>query len=170
MTLQKEKCVFFQTSIDFFGNVFSSEGISPHSSKVNALQQASRPTDKSQVQSLLGLVNYVQRYISNVATLVKPLRNLTKKNANFFWNEECENAFQSIKKSITCESTLSYFNPKHETELVVDASPVGLAAILTQRTGKKINIIAYSSRTLNDVETRYSQVEREALAINTLGN
>ena len=83
LTLQKEKCVFFQTSIDFFGNVFSSEGISPHSSKVNALQQASRPTDKSQVQSLLGLVNYVQRYISNVATLVKPLRNLTKKNANF---------------------------------------------------------------------------------------
>ena len=56
---------------------------------------------------------------------------------------------------------MSYFDPNKETMLIVDASPVGLAALLTQE-GK---IIAYSSRALTDVESRYSQTEKEALAI-----
>ena len=56
---------------------------------------------------------------------------------------------------------MSYFDPKKETMLIVDASPVGLAALLTQN-GK---IIAYSNRALTDVESRYSQTEKEVLAI-----
>jgi hypothetical protein len=45
--------------------------------------------------------------------------------------------------------------------MIVDASPVGLGALLVQE-GK---VISYGSRALNDVETRYSQTEREALAV-----
>ena len=54
---------------------------------------------------------------------------------------------------------------KLPTELVVDASPIGLGAILTQKTETSINVIAYASRRLTDPETRYSQKEREALAV-----
>ena len=46
LTLHREKCAFFQSSIDFFGNVFGSEGISPHPAKVTAVKQGSRLTDK----------------------------------------------------------------------------------------------------------------------------
>ncbi|XP_053388040.1 uncharacterized protein K02A2.6-like [Mercenaria mercenaria] len=56
---------------------------------------------------------------------------------------------------------MTYFNPKAETELIVDASPVGIAAIMLQN-GK---VVCYASKSLTDVEKRYSQTEREHLAI-----
>ena len=61
---------------------------------------------------------------------------------------------------------MAYFDPAKDTELIVDASPVGLGAILYQsdRKGER-HTIAYASRALSDVERRYSQTEREALAI-----
>ena len=63
---------------------------------------------------------------------------------------------------------MSYFDPKKETCLIVDASPHGLGAILCQtkqETPEDIKVIAYGSRALTNVESRYSQTEREALAI-----
>lgn len=61
---------------------------------------------------------------------------------------------------------MSYFYPGRETELIVDASPVGLGAILCQKDEKGVTyMVAYASRSLSDVERRYSQTEKEALAI-----
>ena len=56
---------------------------------------------------------------------------------------------------------MAYFDPNKDTVLIVDASPVGLAALLTQDN----KIIAYASRPLTNVETLYSQTEKEGLAI-----
>ena len=169
LTLNKKKCKFFQSSINFFGNIFGEHGISPDPKKVNAIQNAPRPTDKHQVKSLLGMANYVQRFIPNLATIVKPIRELTKKDSAFLWNDECEEAFKRLKSNLTSDRVMSYFDQQLETELVVDASPMGLGAILTQvhildNGMRDIRIVAYASRTLDDVESRYSQTEREALA------
>jgi len=60
---------------------------------------------------------------------------------------------------------MAHYNPEAETELRVDASPVGLGAILMQSDGQEVRPVAYASRTLTDVERRYSQTEREALAV-----
>ena len=62
---------------------------------------------------------------------------------------------------------MAYFNTRSTTEVIVDASPVGLAAILTQKKTIDENpkIIAFASRSLTDVERRYSQTEKEGLAI-----
>ena len=60
---------------------------------------------------------------------------------------------------------MSYFDPLEHTEVIVDASPVGLGAILTQRGDAGLRIISYASRALTPVEHRYSQVEREALGV-----
>ena len=68
---------------------------------------------------------------------------------------------------LTSEATIAYFDPHKETELTTDASPVGLSAILSQRTPGQndCQVIAYASRSLSDVERRYSQTGKEALAI-----
>ena len=62
---------------------------------------------------------------------------------------------------------MAYFDPKKETELITDASPSGLSAILMQNTPGQEDrrVVAYASRSLTDIERRYSQTEREALAI-----
>ena len=165
LTLNKKKCQFFQPELEFFGNIFGKDGMSPHPNKIRAIKDAPRPEDKTQVRSLLGMINYIQRYIPNMAMIVKPLRELTKLRTPFTWDGKCEEAFQTIKNCITSETILSYFDPNLHTELIVDASPVGIAAMLTQRDNGKLKIIAYGSRTLNEIEARYSQIEREALGL-----
>ena len=76
-------------------------------------------------------------------------------------------AIDKIKRLLTSKIIMAYFDQLKETELITDASPVGLSAILFQKNPGQNNrkVVAYASRSLSDVESRYSQTEKEALAI-----
>ena len=58
-TLKKEKCQFYMPSTEFFGMVFSADGMAPDPAKVEAIKQAEAPTSVSDVRSLLGMINCV---------------------------------------------------------------------------------------------------------------
>ena len=112
------------------------------------------------------MATYCGRFIPNLATLSEPLRALTKQNVTWEWNMQTDKAFKQVKAALLANATMAYFDPRLKTELIVDASPVGLGAILVQDKGVKgWNPIAYASRALSDTETRYAQIEREALTI-----
>ena len=81
------------------------------------------------------------------------------------WNKLHQNAFESLKNILTSNSVMAHFDPRAPIHLRVDASPVGLGAILTQAHGDETRPVAYASRTLTPIEMRYSQTEREALAV-----
>uniref|UniRef100_A0A672G681 Reverse transcriptase RNase H-like domain-containing protein n=1 Tax=Salarias fasciatus TaxID=181472 RepID=A0A672G681_SALFA len=112
------------------------------------------------------MATYCARFIKDFASISAPLRELTKKGTPWHWSSVHAKALQDMKDSLTSDTVMSYFDPEKHTELVVDASPVGLGAILYQlnKEGER-RTIAYASRALSDVEKRYSQTEREALAI-----
>ena len=167
LTLNKQKCEFSTSKLDFYGFTFSASGISAQHKKLEDIKNLQRPSSATEVRSLLGLANYCSRLIKDFSTITHPLRELTRKGAKFEWTPECEKALLDLKRSLTSDETLGYFDPNNHTELIVDASPVGLGAILTQSdiTSGSSKIIAYASRALSDVEKRYSQTEREALAI-----
>ena len=167
LTLNKRKCEFNKQSISFFGFVFSEKGISPDPAKVESIDKALPPTTTSAVRSFLGMATYCAKFIPNFSDVSEPLRKLTRKDQPFLWGEEQEKSFNTIKKLLTSTAVMAYFDPNKETELVTDASPSGLSAILMQntpRTGDK-RVVAYTSRALTAVERRYSQTEREALAV-----
>ena len=90
---------------------------------------------------------------------------MTKKSEKFVWGDEQQKAFDQLKTDLSKAETLAYFDPKAETRIVVDASPVGLGAVLTQMQNGQKRVVHYASRSLSDVERRYSQTEKEALAI-----
>lgn len=166
LTLNRNKCEFNKQHLEFFGFIFSADGISADPKKVSAIHNASDPKDPAEIRSLLGMANYCARFIKDFSTITAPLRELTKKDAPWQWGSEHAAALQALKKGLTSDTTMSYFDPKKETELIVDGSPVGLGAILSQKDKKgEKHIVAYASRALSDVERRYSQTEREALAI-----
>ena len=122
----------------------------------------------SEVRSLLGVATYSSKYISNFATITAPLRNLTKKNAKFECTETQQNAYNQLTTVLSSAPCMAYFSKQKDTFITVDASPVGLSAILTQRTkgrGDDEKVIAYATRALTDTEMRYSQTEKEALSI-----
>ena len=108
------------------------------------------------------MAQYVSRFIPNYAAITAPLRALTHRNSKWKWQEAEENALRKLQNELTMsDRVMAYFDPTKPTEVLVDASPAGVGAILIQD-GK---VISYGSRALSDVETRYSQTEREMLAI-----
>ena len=165
LTLNLEKCKFNQPSLWFYGCTLSKDGLSADRKKVEAIKNFKTPTDVSQLRSFLGLANYCSRFIKDFSTLTAPLRELTTKSCKWSWSPIHEKAFTKVKNAIALDCTMAFYDPNRPTKLTVDASPVGLGAVLsqTQENGQD-RCIAYASRSLSPVGTRYSQTEREALA------
>ncbi|KAK3731913.1 hypothetical protein QZH41_016958, partial [Actinostola sp. cb2023] len=161
LTLKKEKCKFYMPRIEFFGMVFSSQGMSPDPAKLEAIKNAESPTSASDVHSLLGNTNFVSCFIRDYADIVAPLGDFTHKGVKFEWEDVHQAALERIKSSLTSHEVMAYFDPSKKSILFVDASPIGLGAVLTQD-GK---VISYANKALSSVGRRYSQIEREALAI-----
>ena len=132
LTLNKTKCQFHVNSVEFFGHVFSADGVSPSPSKVKALTDAAPPANKEELRSFLGLATYCARFIPRLALISEPLRALTKESAPWTWGKQQGDAMEKNKQSITEHCKIAYFNPDSKTETVVDASPIGLCALLVQ--------------------------------------
>ncbi|GFR84453.1 Pol polyprotein [Elysia marginata] len=160
-TLNKEKCLFGVNKLTFLGHTFGQEGISPEPQKIQAIVNTKKPSSVSELRSFLGMTQFVSRYIESYSTITEPLRKLTRNSQKWQWGKDQNKAFNKLKDRLTQVGVIAYFDPKKETEILVDASPCGLGAILTQQ-GK---IVCYAGRALTDVETRYSQTEREMLAV-----
>ena len=167
LTLNRNKCAYNKGTLEFFGYVFSKGGLSADPKKISAIQNLETPSNATQVRSLLGMSNFCARFIPGYATMTQPLRELMKKDAQWTWTEECSKSLASIRQSLSNAPVLAYFNEQKATQIYVDASPVGLGAILSQHdnNGENECVIAYGSRALTAVEQRYSQTEREALAV-----
>ena len=113
------------------------------------------------------MATYCSKFIPNFSDVSQPLRDLTKMDTAFQWSEKHDQAFNQIKDLLTSSTVMAYFDPRKDTELITDASPWGLSAILIQKSPGQDDrrVVVYASRALSDVERRYSQTEREALAI-----
>ena len=167
LTLNFEKCKFLKKNLELFGLVFTEQGVSPDPKKVEAFANTRRPTTVSEIRSLLGMANYSSKFIKDYATITKPLLELTRNNTRFTWAHKHQAAYDKLKHTLLNSPVMSHFDTSKETFILVDASPVGLSAILAQKDPQQNahNIIAYASRALSPVEKRYSQAEKEALAI-----
>lgn len=166
LTVNQEKCKFAESSIEFLGHVFSAEGVKPSPSKIKAIQQMDAPKNAKEVRSLLGMTNYCgQRFVKDYATITHDLRELTSKSTEWSWTKKHQTAFLTLKKELSKAATLAYFDPSAEISVLTDASPVGISAILTQTKNGKRENVHFASRALTPTEQRYSQIEREALAI-----
>lgn len=88
-----------------------------------------------------------------------PLYVLLKAGEKFNFSEECKRAVDILKDRLKTDSCLAHFNPRYKIKLTVDASPVGVGAILSQVSGNGNEApIEFASRKLSDTEQRYSQL------------
>lgn len=166
LTVNPAKCLFNQKELWFYGFQLTPNGIKADPRKVDAIKNTTQPRDAKELRSFLGLANYCSKFIKNFSTLTAPMRELITKTATFKWRDVHQKAFEAIKQAIQKDCIMHFYNPEQETLLTVDASPVGLGAILSNvDTQGNIRNIAYASRSLSQVEQRYSQTEREALAV-----
>jgi hypothetical protein len=163
--MNEEKCQFDMDRLKFMGHVISKEAISSAEDKIAAIKAAREPQTATEVRSFLGLVNFCARFIPNLATVADPLRQCTRTDKEFQWGEEQAAAFVELKRTLSSSTTLALFEKTARTTVVADASPVGLGAVLLQMQNGTQRPISYASRSLTNVERRYSQTEKEALAL-----
>ena len=159
LTLNGKKCQFRLPKLTFFGHNLSRSGVQPSEEKVAAIRNAEPPQNASEVRSFLGLVQYSLKFLPDFAEVAEPLRKLTSALCGA---QRSETLLQEL---ISRAETLAYFQQDSMTHIVADAGLSGLGAVLVQLQGDSWRVIAYVSRNLKDVERRYSQTEKEALAL-----
>lgn len=133
--------------------------------KIKAIQEMPQPISVDEVRRFLGMFTYYARFIPNSSTKTAPLRRLLRKNIRFKWTSKCQSAFDYLKQVIASEQVLMPFDPKLPIQLTCDASPTGIAGVLSHIINDNERPIAFASRSLTPAEQNYSQLDREALAI-----
>ena len=161
LVFNSTKCSINQSSISFFGNVYSASGIGPDPTKVKDINEMPVPQDRDDLQRFLGIVTYMGGFIPNLSRLSSILQDLLRKDVPFEWSEDHQMAFNTLKGAITTDASMAYYDVTKPITLEVDASQKGLGAALVQE--KKP--IAFASKTLTKTQSNYSNIEREMLSL-----
>ena len=166
LKLAPEKSFYMLLKVKFLGHEIGNNTIKPIPSKIEAIKKIPSPKDKKDVLQFLGNVNFCSKFIEKLHITLKPLYTLLHDDINFQWTPELEKKFQDVKNSMTADTELTIPNTKHPFFITVDASLVGLGAVLFQMNDKnKMKVISYNSRILNTQEQKLSTLDRELRAI-----
>lgn len=165
LLLQPEKCKFLCKEISYLGHVITNEGVKPDPKKTEAVANFPRPRNSKNIKQFLGLAGYYRRFVRDFANIARPLTNLLKKEKQFQWDQEQEDAFIELKTILCTEPLLQYPDFTQPFVITTDASGYALGAVLSQGPIGKDLPVAYASRTLNGAEINYSTTEKELLAI-----
>ena len=156
-----EKCKIKQGDVPFVGHVLRKEGLKPDPEKIRAVKEMKPPENDKELKTFLGFIQYLGKFMPNMATERAPLRELLEKNAAWHLDHLQEESFQKLKQMAASTPILGYYDPSKPLCLCVDASSKGLGAVLSQDEKP----LAYASRALTPTQQRYAQIEKETLAI-----
>ena len=140
--------------------------IKPIHSKITAIHKIPSPTGKVALMSFIGALNFYTNSIEKLHINLKPFYDLLHENTPWKWTEDHERLFQTLKTSLTSNTELTIPNTKHPFFITVDASLIGLGAVLFQLNEQnQMKVISYNSRILNPQEQKLSTLERELIGI-----
>ena len=166
LRLNKAKCTLLAEEAVYLGHRFDAQGIHPVKDKVRALLETRALQNVTELKSYLGLLNYYNRFLPNLSTVLTPLHRLLQKVTPWQWGEAEQQCFETTKKLITGAGVLVCYNSDQPLILQFDASPYGVGAVLSHRMeDSSDNPIAFASRTLNTAEKNYSQLDKEGASV-----
>ena len=165
--LKRSKCAFMQKEVEYLGHRVDAQGLHPVDKKVKGIMDAPTPTNITELKAYLGLLNYYNKFLPNLAILLAPLHELLRQKVKWTWQKkQGEETFQKSKTLLNSADVLIDYSAVQELLLSCDASPYGMGAILSHRMDNgSERPLGFMSRTLAPAEKRYSQLDKEGLAI-----
>ena len=171
LTLKPAKIHFGPKEVQYLGHVLSADGIRMGEDRIKAIVNIKTPTTIKELRSVLGTVNFVRKFIPNLA-IIEPLVALTRKSvANLktlrnIWGPKQDAAFIKVKELLTSAPVL-HFPRFHKPFIIhVDASDCGVGAFLAQKDDNgELTIIAYFSKRFTSSQQHYSATQKECLAV-----
>ncbi|CAI7912114.1 unnamed protein product [Closterium sp. NIES-53] len=149
------KCEFFQDRLEFLGHITLEAGVEIDPKELDTVKAWHPPTNITELQSFLGFVNYVRRFVPDMACLTAPLTDLLRKGVTFTWGEKEHAAFSTLENVLCSPPILRIADPHRPFEVVTDASDIAIGAVLLQDFSNGLQPIAYN----------YPIHDREMLAI-----
>ena len=172
LKLSPKKCQLFMKHLVYMGNVFHIDGstisITPLQSRVEAIQKLQPPTNVKECKSFCGVVNYLSIFCRHLQKLLKPIYDLTRKGRPFHWQEEQQQAFDTIKERMINPPILYLPKPGGRFILYCDSSRTHTGSSLWQIQEGKPRLIGYASKSLPAPALNYSVTEMEmtGMAVN----
>ena len=136
------------------------ESVRPHPDKIKAITEIPEPKNQAELCSFLGMVNYYDRFVPDLATTCVPLNSLLQKNTQ--WTSQHVEAVTAVKKLLTSADTLSHYDPSVPISLSCDASPVGIETVIFHSFPDDTKMpIAYASCKLTAAEHNYAKFRKK---------
>jgi hypothetical protein len=118
------KFLLKQTSVPYIGHVLTSAGVKPDPAKIEAILKMERPTSVEGVRRIVGTINYLAKFLPQLSDVSEPLRQLTKKDVVFVWDQVHDQAFTKLKELVTKPPLFKFYEPEKELVIQCDASHV----------------------------------------------
>ena len=167
LTVRPSKCLIGAEALDFIGHHIGKDMIEPNEENISKVRSAPRTTTKKELRAFIGLTGFYRDFIPNLSAVAVPLTDLTKKGQpnKIEWEKPQERAYTSLKHAVTSRPVLHLTDHDKPYTLFVDASEVGVGAVLLQVHDGKLLPVGYGSKKLTGAERKYSAIERECLAV-----
>jgi hypothetical protein len=164
--LRLEKCDFEQTKVEYLGMIISQGAVRMDPAKVKAMANWPTPCNLRDVRSFVGFANFYWRFIKDFSKIVRPLHDLTEKDAPFTWGVAQKQAFNTLKEAFTSKLVLALWELHRKTWLEVDASGFATGGVISQEGDDNLwHPVAFCSESMIKAEHNYQTWDRKMLAI-----
>ena len=160
------KCAWCQRKVQLLGHIVSYNTVQMDPSKIVAIKEMQAPKTIKQIQQFLGLCGYYRRFIHQFSHITQPLYALLKKDTEWKWSKECQDAFQLLISKMVDYPILRQPQMDRPFTIFTDASSTAIGAVLSQHDDDGSEYVcAYGSRLLKGAELHYGITEKECLAV-----
>jgi len=163
--LKLEKCHFHQREVEYLRMIVGNGKVRMDPVKVQGITQWPTPSCVKDVCSFLGFCNFYRAFISDFSNIARPLNDLTCKNRQWHWSDECETAFQNLKKVCASEPVLKTPDWTKPFVMHTDASGYALGVVIAQEHEDGMHPIAFHSRSLLPAEKNYDVHDKELAGV-----
>ena len=167
LKMNPKKCAFGVSAGQFLGFMVHQRGIEISRRSINAINKIATPTSKTELQSLIGKINFIRQFISNLSPKIRAFSLLLKLKADqeFLWGKEQQLALDEIKSYLTNPPVLILPQQGKPFRLYLSTDGMVIGSALIQEFEGKERVIYYLSRRLVDAETRYSAIDKLCLSL-----